>query len=294
MPESCARNHTPKSLVQCSLEIGRVLADRGAVTYRAKGRCMYPIIREGDILRIRPCTAADILEGDIAVCLRPAYLFSHRVIGKGIQDGHAFIITGPDRSRGGNDGPTFDEDLLGVVAAVERKGKPVSTAPVAHCWPMRCYFGICVSLMDAVFRVHLKLAGVLGRVQERGLYRIIARGCLALRDPQISYTVRLPMPALGDAVYCELSPESLDGMHDWQGRQVRRWTLALHLNGVREPAAKAVFVNGPEGDWIVADSFVRMRYRGAGLDSILLRQADAILFSAFGVEGKNEQGCGTT
>jgi len=47
------------SLVAAALDIGRVLADRDGVTFRAVGACMYPVVRPGDVLRIRSCAATD-------------------------------------------------------------------------------------------------------------------------------------------------------------------------------------------------------------------------------------------
>src|SRR5512136_1699800 len=118
------------SLVLASLDIGRVLADRDGVTFRAQGTCMYPAVRPGDVLRIQSRAAAQVNVGDMAVCRGDDFLFSHRVIAKGECDGRAFIVTRPDRAHNESDAPTFDEDLLGVVVAITRNDKPVPLAPI--------------------------------------------------------------------------------------------------------------------------------------------------------------------
>ncbi len=273
MPRS--RNNV--SLVRASLEIGRVLADHHRLVFHAKGTCMYPAIRPGDVLRIQSRAAADVALGDIAVCRRPRYMFSHRVIGKGLEGGRPYILTRPDRSIEGGDGPTFDEDLLGVVVAIERKGKPVPLHPAAYPWIVRGYLCLKRTLMAAVPSALARLDGVLARVQDNGFYRRIARRCLAMMRMQISCTVRVPMPALGGAAYRQLSSEEFDARKDWRGRPVERWTLVLHFDGTSEPAAWTRFERSPGNEWCVEESFVRWRYRGAGLDEALLREAGAIL-----------------
>jgi len=266
-----------RSLVIASLDIGRVLADRDGVTFRAQGTCMYPTVRAGDVLRIQSRAAADVAAGDIAVCRAPDYLFSHRVIGKGVRGGSAFIVTRPDRTRAGSDAPTFDENLLGVVIAITRKGKPVPLQPTAYPWPVLRYFDLRLALKEAMLQAIPRLADGLSRVQENALYRRMARGWLALAHPRLSYTVRLPMPKLGDAVYHKLSPEAFDVRMEWLGRPIERWTLTLRFNDAHQPAAWATFVRSAANAWHVEESHVRVRYRGAGLDGALMQQAEKIL-----------------
>lgn len=85
------------------------------------------------------------------------------------------------------------------------------------------------------------------------------------------------MPALGDAVYRQLSPETFSVQKDWRGRPVQRWTLLLHLNGSHTPAAWLTLTRDASGQWLVDESFVSARYGGAGLDAMLQSKACAIL-----------------
>lgn len=254
-----------------------MLADRNGIVFRAKGKCMYPTIRAGDVLHIESRTAAEVNAGDIAVCRRPKYLLSHRVIEKGTKDGRAYIVTRPDGARESNDGPTFDENLLGVVVGIRRKGKPAPLQPVAYSWPQRRYFAFRFEMAEAAARVLPRLEKLLAVVQSGSFYRLAAKKCLSLRPPALKFTVRVPSPALGDAAYRQLAPEDFDARKDWRGRPVRRWTLVLNLNDAPQPAAWATFVRDGEDIWRVGESFVRGRYRGAGLDDALLRRAAEIL-----------------
>jgi signal peptidase len=266
-----------KSLARASLELGRVLADRNGLTFRAKGTCMYPTLRAGDVLRIKPCTAADIALGDIAVGRKPGYLFAHRVIDKGLEKGRTYILTRPDTARVGSDGPTFDDSLLGRVVAIERNGRPVPLRPAAQRWPLRACYAVRRQLIEAAQRLRAGVEQRLETVQSGALYRGLAQRWRALSRPRLSCAVRLPTPALGDAVYRELPLETFNLRADWRGRPVGRFTLTLHLNENRRPAAWATFARDGAADWRVVESFVGARYRGWGLDEELLRRADAVL-----------------
>jgi hypothetical protein len=275
------------SLVGASLHMGRVLADRDGVTFRAQGTCMYPSVRPGDVLRIRSRAAARVNVGDMAVCRGKGFLFSHRVIAKGERDGRAFIVTRSDRAHEGSDGPTFDENLLGVVVAIERKGKRVPLQPTAYAGLKRWYYAAGLAVIEAAPRAQLWLANVLGRAQRLTLYRKMARWWVALARPSITFTVQLPLNGkLGESVHRRLTPDEFDPQMEWRGRTIQRWTLALHLNDMRQPAACATFARDSADEWGIVDLFVRLRYRGAALDVALLRQAEAI----FARNGKRVSG----
>ena len=266
------------SLVLASLEIGRVLADRDGVTFRAQGACMYPTVRAGDVLRIESCSAADVVVSDIAVCRGQDFLFGHRVIGKGVRDGRPFIVTRPDRTHEGSDVPTFDENLLGVVIAIERNGKRVPLQMRAYTCLVRRYYAARLALIEAEPRGRFWLVNTLARVYSRGMFQKIPRWWFALTRPRVLYTVRLPLNTkLGDAVYRQLEPRDFDVRARWQGRMIECWTLALHVNGTRQPAAWATFVRGADDAWRVEESHVRLRYCAVGFSDVLMRQAEAIL-----------------
>ena len=265
------------SLVLASLNIGRVLADRDGVTFRAQGTCMYPTIRRGDVLRIQSRLAANVRVGDIAVCRVPDFLFGHRVIAKGERDGRAYIVTRPDRARAAGDAPTFDENLLGVVITIERNGKQVPPHPTAYPWLAPWYFAARLVLTELQPRVLDGLMTALSRIQDSAPYRRMAGGLLALAHPRVSYTLQLPFNSELDGVYRPLAPDEFDVRMEWQGRAVERWTLALRLSDARQPAAWATFAREGDQAWRVEESYVRVRCRGAGLDDALMRQAKVIL-----------------
>ncbi len=267
-----------QSLVRASLDIGRVLAQRDGVTFTAQGTCMYPTVRPGDVLTIKPRSVSDITVGDIAVCRAPDYLFSHRVIERGEHEGRAYIVTRPDRSRHGSDNPTFDENLLGVVVAIKRNGKPVPLLPTRYSKLIRYYYKKRLALIEAQERLKLRLSELLSRTDISIIYRPFVKTLFMLARPRLTCVVQVPLNAtLGDAVFHRLEPDDFNPETAVNGRKIMRWTIVVRLNGGHEPAAWSTFVRGEDDTWVVVESHVRMRYRGAGLDSMLTAQAEKIL-----------------
>lgn len=261
------------SLVLASLDIGRVLADRDGVTFRSQGMCMSPTMRPGDVLRIEPRIAMQVQIGDIAVCRGHDYLFSHRVIGKGECAGRAFIVTRPDRSYEGSDGPTFDENLLGVVVTITRNGKRVPLPPTAYPFLLRQYYRARIGLIEARSRAWWWLVNMVARWQTRAWYCWLARRWFALARPRVSFVVRVPLRAT-DAIYQHIPAAEFKPTNgEWQGRKLERWMLALHFNADKEPVALALFVPGDDG-WQMQETQVRVRYRGMGLEEMLAKKSD--------------------
>ena len=105
------------------IDAGTTPLGRGETWAPVRGTCMYPALRPGDLLRIKPRPAAEIQVGEIAVFRRDDMVFGHRVIARWPKDGHTFVVTRPDRWWGTGDAPVSDENLLGVVVAIDRRGK---------------------------------------------------------------------------------------------------------------------------------------------------------------------------
>jgi len=89
--------------------------------FQAAGASMSPFIRSGDILTIAPLHGA-IRPGDVLAFRHPenGRLVVHRVIAS---EENGFLLRGDNSSR--SDGWTMREDIIGRVARVEHKGRPV-------------------------------------------------------------------------------------------------------------------------------------------------------------------------
>ncbi len=270
-----------RSLVIASLELGRVLADRGKVTFRAQGTCMFPCIQPGDVLHVEARTLERVQVGEIAVFRRNQALFGHRVIEHGVQDGQHMIVTRPDRTREGDDGPAFAEEILGVVTVIERGGVRMPL----HPQPLGCLAAWHAAAWEWWhWEVRPKLIEHLGALQQGGWYRSLASIWFRLVQPHLSFVVRVPLSVqqLHD-LYREMPPEKFDlAQISWQGKPIVRWLLALHLNGAHSPAVSVTLSQHPEGcprgtGWRVDELKIRARYRGAGLEQVLIQQAETLL-----------------
>jgi hypothetical protein len=285
----CGRN--TNSLIVESLEIGRALADHGRAKFRAQGSCMYPCVQPGDTLHIESRSIEDVKVGDITVVRHDGLLFGHRTITKGEDEDGPYIVTRPDRSKQGSDGPTYGENILGVVTRIECRGKQVSTEPK----PLRGYAKARISLWEWWnWDARLRLIKGLERVQRLRLYKSIAALCVKALRPQRRYEVRLPLkPGQTHDLFRVFPPDQFDVNQPLQqGKPVMEWTLALYVDATRTPTGWATLVHRPEEcprgkGWHIEDLWVRIRYRGAGLEDTIARQAEKILTLSGAVLYKN-------
>jgi hypothetical protein len=281
VPDPGRGKQSPNSLVVESLDIGRALADRGRVSFRAQGTCMYPCVRQGDTLHIESRTIEEVMVGDIAVVRRNGLLFGHRTIAKGSDAFGAYIVTRPDRSKKGNDGPTYADNILGIIAKIDRSGSGVSLEPKL----LKGYAKMLVSLWEWWnWDARQLLIQRFEVIQRKPLYTFIASLYLQARYRNPLYEVQLPLkPMSAYDLYRRFPPDQFDVTMPLQkGMPVKEWTLTISLEGQRTPVASLTLTHRPEhcpkGDgWHSANSWVRTRYRGAGFEEKLVREAGKIL-----------------
>ncbi len=277
-----------QSLIVSSLEIGKVLARKNRVTFRPSGTCMYPCIRPGDILHIVPKSVAQLAVGDIAVYRRANRLFGHRIIDRRSDNGRPYIITRPDRAKVGEDTPSYDEDVLGVVSQIERRGKKVGSQKPRYALAEQLYFASLLKFWECQYALRRKIITALAFLQKTDIYQRIVRRWFAAKNAALTYSLRVPICAgqMHDP-YRELSLAEFEDMFLTLGKsRPDRLTLALVVNGNPQPAASVTFVSRPPecpfAGWWVNEIQVRVRYRGAGLEEKLLQKAGEI-FSRSGV-----------
>jgi len=236
-----------------------------------------PTVRAGDVLRVRSCTVDEIPIGEIAVFRKSQYLLAHRVIGKRSENGRRCVVTRPDGVNEGTDSPTFDDGLLGVVTSITRNGKPVSLQPTSYPWPAQRYFAIRLALMHAAWPWQSRFENFCSRARQWPPLRFAADWWLRLRRPRISYTVRLPLPAFGDAVYHRVAFEAFDLQKGFRGRPIDRWTLAMHVNEQSEPTATVTLARDASETWRIAGRWLSPRYRGSFPSDTMMRKLNTIL-----------------
>jgi len=218
-----------------------------------------------------------VAAGDIAVCRRDGRLVCHRVIDKGILDGQPYIATRSDRNKKSDDPFTYDEDLLGIVIAIERNGCRLNPRDMEIRGASRFFLAMRRVLVDLYHRWRGSIFDVFSVVQRTLAYRIGFR----LLSPAARRSARFEVRVWKEAwrklgLYMQLKPEEFDmDGPALQGCASYCWTLALHLDSGNQPAAQATFLSGSE-NWHLDGFHVRSRYRGMGLEKDLLSKAKEI------------------
>ena len=244
---------------------------------------MYPNVRSGDLLHIRSCPMNETRKGDIALCRdHSGLLFAHRIVASGRAEGRPYICTRADTRHQGEDAPVFADNLLGVVAAIERRGKLLSPEKRDYNW------ATLLSLRSLLFvrEIPLHLSRFLPRIQKNVLYRRIAETVLRLwlRPENWFYMVRIPFrPDHSRNTFQAFPVERFDlGSLDRQGRCPDKWILALHLNRGTKAAALADYTllpneGSPPASWQLTGVQIRLRFRGCGLRRELMSRAEDIM-----------------
>jgi hypothetical protein len=272
-----------QSLVVLSPEIGRILAAGERIRFRALGACMYPAVRPGDVLHVQPRTVDEIVPGDMVVCRRATRLFGHRAIAKGAAHGRPYVVTQADRSTSGDDGPVFDDDVLGIVSWIERNGKRLEPPPRGHFRSGRWWLAFHLGLRELRLRSREWAVSGLACVQSLPGYRRAAQPWLASRQMDLRYVVHAPLHAGQNVDLCRrLSPGEFAAI-PWypEADGIDRWILSLFVGRTQTPAASATLVASPVPGgtvrWEVSKVEVRIRYRGMGVEEVLLAEAERIL-----------------
>jgi signal peptidase I len=272
-------------LVHKSLEIGKAIAEKGKLTMKATGTCMYPNVRHGDSLLIAPANSVEINVGDIAICRKPAYLFAHRVVGKGRDDdGRPCIITRADRNRFSDDGKTYDENILGRVKRIERKGGQVPILPEKHFLPVHLFHEAHLSLNNLSWQSKARLREILMPVQGSPAYRLLGKIWWRVNVGRAEYSIRIPLhPERKTTFFKKVEISEFDRSYvDLEGAsKVDVFVLDLKFKGSRQPACSLSLTRSPEGcvkqGWWIDDKTIRFRYRGTGIEEAIIEKATGII-----------------
>jgi phage repressor protein C with HTH and peptisase S24 domain len=105
----------------------RAVLDKGkAFRFEARGASMHPVIRDGDIVTVRPVAGAAPRTGDVVAFVHPVDggVRIHRIVER---EGSACRLKGDNALS--EDGPVPEAAILGRVDRVERGGRAVPLGP---------------------------------------------------------------------------------------------------------------------------------------------------------------------
>ncbi len=181
------------SILVTDVVVARALAKKGSLTLVGSGACMEPAIKDGDAVRVDPVELREAKVGQVAVFRRDGALLAHRIVSKG-GDGKAHLVTRSDANTGADDGPLYEDDFVGVVAAIERRGRPRRLAarpPDEPAWRRSAR----TRYLAARRRATLAAMRGLSAAQRLPAYRSLASRALAPSRRGARIVVRLPLHA---------------------------------------------------------------------------------------------------
>jgi hypothetical protein len=270
-------------LVVSSIELGRILAEKGRANFRAYGICMYPSIKPGDKLHIVPKEIEDVCIGDIAVFRRSKNLYGHRTISKGRDERGAYVITKPDNSEWSKDDPSYEDDVLGIVSSIERKGSIFKPKERPSSLDRICFMQYLKFIL-AIQKTSSIALDIVSPMQKSVIYREVASRIFDSLQLKFSYIVQIPLNSSQMSnLYQMLSPEEFHRLHEKRREkdQVTMWSLLIFINDRQQPAAWASFIYRPKvcpfAGWWIRDLEVRIPYRGSGIEERLILKSQEIL-----------------
>jgi phage repressor protein C with HTH and peptisase S24 domain len=97
--------------------------------FEARGASMHPVIRDGDIVTVRPFAGARPGTGDVVAFVHPLTrgVLVHRVVRA---DGTGYVLKGDNALA--EDGAVAADDVLGRVARIERDGRIMRPGRALH------------------------------------------------------------------------------------------------------------------------------------------------------------------
>ena len=111
----------------------QILSQGSSLCFRGRGWSMYPTIRDGDFVEVRPTSITDLGVGDVILCNRAGCVIVHRLVARWQRNGRGMLITKGDAVPH-LDPPLSAGDVVGKVVAIERDGKRVDLEAFPTRW----------------------------------------------------------------------------------------------------------------------------------------------------------------
>ena len=102
-----------------------VLRSGWSIRFRAHGKSMTPLVRDGDLLLVQPTESGSLRPGEIVLCsLTPSHVVVHRIIRHARQNaGDRFLVQGDQAPT--PDGWLSPDQIFGRLVMIEREGRQI-------------------------------------------------------------------------------------------------------------------------------------------------------------------------
>ena len=270
-------------------ELSKVIVENNLIKFRSRGMCMYPYLRPKDVLCIEPKSVEEIKIGDIAVFRRFDYLYAHRTISKNKYGNLTYILTQPDTSKAGNDGPIFNEDILGIVSKVERRGRILNLSKDSRVAAKKMFVDFYLRWFHYKIKLFKKIIDLVSHIQKIKFYKKIASCFFSKLCRKIEISVRIPAnfemtSRFYQTVSLEDSRPLIFALDEKNKEMISGWSIVACLGS--KPAGIISFIHKPKdcpySGWWISQANIRIRYRNSGLEDRLLKETDEI-FKNLGV-----------
>lgn len=281
-------NPEPQSLILQLFELAGLFLEKKMIRFTAQGDCMYPCMRQGDVIYIQPKTIEEIQVGEVAVYRRHNRLFSHRAIAKGQNERGRYIITRPDTALYGDDGPTFNEDILGIVAKMERKSRILAPLKRDYNLMEKIWYGFCLKCSYFKQRFLWKIIYIAAFLQQFRLYRLIAELFSRNLAKRISFVFStFAGGKVTSRFYRKVSEQELPELiRNNDKNSISKWSIALKINSKQTASLSFILrpANCEFSGWWLERARIMIRHRGTIIEKLLLDKADGLL-RRMGVSG---------
>jgi hypothetical protein len=262
-------------------ELSKIAVDNKLVKFLATGTCMYPCLRPKDTLHIEPKTVKKIEVDDIAVFMRSSHIYSHRTIDKKKDKDMHYILTRPDRSVRGNDGPIFNEDALGVISKIERKGRILDPARKDYSLIERIYFDSWLRRYYFKKKLWGKFVYAICYLQQFKPYKKIACFIFPKFYKKLSLAIQVPLNFKISSRFSQgldLEEFKTNCLNMVEEEKLSRWSITAYLES--KPAGFVSFIyrpsNCPFPGWWISTAHIRIRNRNFGIEERLFQEINDV------------------
>ena len=272
--------HTALLSGQALLTLLSAIQERGAACRLCvNGMSMWPNIQHNDIVTIMPLGGLPPCRGEVVVFQHPKTHkpVIHRVVGVSAD---TYTLKGDNNLF--MDGQIPLSHIIGRIVKIERNGRTIFWCDRSrHPWWATRYYHVMPGVSGGLRALGRACMQVVLRGQNSGFYRQCVRYFTRISDDALAYALEIGTRSqCGNVVYQPLAVEELPVLADSPEAiaAVQHCRIVLRLHG-RHAAWLTLQGESMDGEmrWSLLDAYIRIRYRGLGLETLLARQSAAML-----------------